>query len=440
MSQTPSTPNVANPATTDDFAALKALHIAQADALDAQARVIASQRSLQKAQAADDSATAQLLAATQAATIAAQQKSLSDTQAAMMKTNFNVPDSGFAGDVKAGDKAGTVEASLLATRALNLAAGIIVSRIGTKAGSSVVLYGGTDLPDFQSLISYLAQSQAIDKALDDALLKMDDPQARADALLGPQPEFVTPAMVGAGFDAANKLLGFFRTDYTIQGVAVTADDLLLINALADALTEKRISVRLPALYNAPALLETSPIVTKLDLLTAKRVALQQKADLAYSTAAALTSAAASEADAATKKRKVEACASLKTVSDQAKVVVGLYDGLLTRLTAPDDRAKVPLAAIIQQEAIRSALQNGANLMTAKMSSSGGTYYTRKNFWSFFGAMPFFTMGGVVVNYSLFDGRTGIVLSAGAIPLDGGFFKVSRLPRLLNGDPVPASTR
>jgi len=112
--------------------------------------------------------------------------------------------------------------------------------------------------------------------------------------------------------------------------------------------------------------------------------------------------------------------------------VSLYDGLLTKLTTPDDKAKVPLAAIIQQDAVRSALQGGANLMTAKISSAGGTYYTRKNLWSFFGTMPFFTMGGVVVNYSLFDGKTGFVLSAGAIPLDGGFFKVGQLPQELNG--------
>ena len=47
-------------------------------------------------------------------------------------------------------------------------------------------------------------------------------------------------------------------------------------------------------------------------------------------------------------------------------------------------------------------------------------------------MPFFTMGGVVANYSLFKGETGVILSAGAIPLDGGFFKVGRLPKELNG--------
>ena len=58
MSQTPATPNLTNPATVDDFNAIKALSAAQADALDAQARLIASQKAYAKAQAADDLAAA----------------------------------------------------------------------------------------------------------------------------------------------------------------------------------------------------------------------------------------------------------------------------------------------------------------------------------------------------------------------------------------------
>ena len=442
MSQTPATPNLTNPATVDDFNAIKALSAAQADALDAQARLIASQKAYAKAQAADDPATAQLTAATQAAGIAAQKKALSDSQAAILKNNFTVPDSGYTGDIKAGDKAGSFEASLLAARALNLAADHIATKIHTKVseGSSIILYGGSDLPDFQSLIAYQTQIQIIEKALADALNKMDGPQTEANRLLGAKREFVTPAMIGAGLDAANKLLGFFRTDYSIQGVAVTADDLLLIDALAGALSEEKVNVSLPALYNAPALLGDSPIVSQLSSLATERMALQQKVDLAAKGVDALTTAAGKETDAGKKKQMVDAAANLKTASDQGKVGVALYDGFITKLTTPDDKAKVPLAAIIQQEAVRSALKGGANLMTAKISSAGGTYYTRKNLWSFFGAMPFFTMGGVVVDYSLFNGKTGVVLSAGAVPVDGGFFKVGELPQLLSDEPVKIARR
>src|SRR5260221_13994612 len=68
----PITPNPDNPKTVDDYNALKALEAAKADALDAQARLIASQKALDKAKAADDPATQQLADATQTAAIAAQ--------------------------------------------------------------------------------------------------------------------------------------------------------------------------------------------------------------------------------------------------------------------------------------------------------------------------------------------------------------------------------
>ncbi len=426
-------PNTDDPKTEDDFKALKALEGAKADALDAQARRIASQKALEKAQTADDPATAQLAAATQAAGIAAQQRALADSRAAILKNNFTVPDSGFTGDIKASDKAGGVEASLLAARALNIAAASILEKLGSVeklkplTNASIVLYGGADLPDFQPLIAFRAQSSALDKSLQDAMASIDKASDGAKEFLPPVIEFVSPAMIGAGLDAANKILGYFRTDYSIQGVSVNVDDLLLINALADALTKEKATVKVPALFNADALFGNSPILGQIDSLTTNRVALQQKVDLAGTTLDSLATVAVKETDTTVKAKIAKATADLKAASDQAKVTVSLYDGLLTKITTPDDKAKIPLAAIIQQDATSGLLGSGAKLMTAKISSTGGTYYTRKNLWSFFGTMPFFTMGGVVVNYTLFDGSSGVVLSAGAIPIDGGFFKVGRLP-------------
>lgn len=430
MSQTATPPNLTNPTTADDFAAITALRTAQAAAFDAQAKLIASQKALQKAQGGDDPATAQLTAATQAASLAAQQKALSDSQAAILKTNFTVPDSGFTGDIKPGDKAGTVESALLAAKALNDVAIAIGAKVLPKAGTSIILYGGSDLPDFQPLISYQAQYQMINSALDESLEKINKAQAVANGLLVAKTEFVTPAMIGAGFDAANKLLGFFRSDYAIQGVTVTPDDLLLINALAGVLST-RTTVSLPALYNPDALAANSPIIANLKLLTTKRVALQVSADTGSSSVNDLNTAAGTENNPGKKKLEQGAAVDLKTATDQAKAAIALYDGLLTKLTTPDDKAKAPLAAIIQLDVIHSALSKGATLMTAKISSAGGTYYTRKNLWSFFGGMPFFNMGGVVVSYSLFNGQTGAVLSAGAIPIDGGFVKVGQLSKFLS---------
>ena len=427
MSQTPTTPNLTNPTTADDFAAVKALLAAQADAADAQLRLISSQKALQQAQAGTDPAATQLAAATQAANVAAQQKTLSDSQAAILKNNFTVPDSGFTGDIKPGDKAGTVESSLLAAKALNDVALKIKGRINGKAATSIVLYGSSDLPDFQSLIAYQAQYQMISSALDQSLEKINTSQAKANLLLTAKTE--SPALIGAAFDAANKLLGFFRTDYAIQGVSVTPDDLLLISALSGVLSETK-TVIVPALYNPAALAASSTIMTNLNTLTFKRIALQASADLGTSSSADLGTAAGNEKDAVKKKAEQDAAADIKTAADQAKAAIALYDGLITKLTTPDDKAKVPLAAIIQQDVIHTALSGGASLLTAKISSAGGTYYTRKNLWSFFGGMPFFSMGGVVVSYNLFNGQSGAVLSAGAIPISGGFVKVGHLSKFL----------
>ncbi len=433
MSQT-NDPN--KPATAEDYNAQKALDAAQADALDARTRLIASQKALAKAQAAEDPAAAQLAVATQAANIAAQQKALSDSQAAILKNNFIVPESGFTGTVTANDKAGTFEATLLAARAANTAATGISDQIKTAghASGSIVLYGTSDLPDFQPLIAFQAQYNTLNQTLLSAI-------AEIDARMGGLAKFdihneaaFTPAVIGAAFDAANKLLGYFRTDYTIQGVSVTADDALLVNALADALRRKSVTVTMPALFNAPALMNDSPIVQSLVTLADLRSKLQQKVDVANAHAEGLGKLASAEADAAKKTEETNGAADLKALADQGKAALALYDGLITKLTTPDDKAKVPLAAIIPQDAVRTALRAGANLLVAKVSSAGGSWYTKKNFWTFFGGMPFYTMGGVVVHYNLLDGRTGAVLAAGAIPIDGGFFKIGKLPEALSKPP------
>ncbi len=147
---------------------------------------------------------------------------------------------------------------------------------------------------------------------------------------------------------------------------------------------------------------------------------------------ALTAAATKETkenDAAKKETMTTAAANLKTAAEQGKAAVTMYDALLAKLTGADDKGKVPLTLIIQQEAVRKHLEDeGAALMTAKISSEGGSYYTRKNLWSLFGGMPFFVMGGAVVSYAVFDGKDGHVLVSGSLPVDGGYFNVKDLEK------------
>lgn len=420
--------NTTSPTTVDDYNAIKALAAAQADAADAQARLLTSQKALAAAQATDP-ASAQLAAATTAASIAAQQKALADNQSATVKDNFAVPDSGFTGSISVGDKAGTIEASLLAADALNLAASRIA--MDSKATGKLILYTTGQVPDFQALLTFRSQKTSIDTLLQSATTRLDQVIPEAAPLLPPILDAVFPSMVGAAFDAANKLLGYFRTDYAIQGVSLTPDDVLLTNALASKLSSQA-TVLVPATYNAAAFATDNPILGELTTLATNRVFLQQKTEVAEGIVTALDKAATSEADAAKKQQEKAVSAEIKTASDQARLVLAMYDGFMAKITTPDDKTQVPLTAIIQQNAIQTALAGGANLMTAKLSTVGGSYYTRKNLWSFFGGMPFFTMGGAVVTYNILDGRSGAVLSAGVVPVDGGFYKIGKLPAKFSG--------
>lgn len=433
MSQSPTPPNLTNPTTVADYNAIKDLNAAQADALDAQTRLITSQKAMQKALGEDTAAKA-LATVTQAAAVAAQQKALSDSQAAIQKSLFTVPDSTYTGEVKAGDKAGTMEAALLAAAAVQAAAKGIREKIGPKVqGKVVVLYGGAEVPDFQAVVAIRAQLRGTTAALDDAMKKMDSALKKANEELKKAPAVrlelpVTPSTVGAALDAANKIFGYFRTDYSIQGVVVAADDLQLLNSLASELSEAA-TVKMPAMYNANALLEESSLVKELNELAMKKVLFQPTFDAATTRITALSAAKDTDPN---KPEMAAAATELKAALDQGKAAVALYDSFITKTSTADDKGKVPLTVAIQQDAVRQMLKDGAALLTAKISVAGGTYYTRKNLWSFFGSMPFFATGGVVINYTLLEGPSGRVLGAGVVPVYGGFHKVNQLPEFLRG--------
>ena len=45
-------------------------------------------------------------------------------------------------------------------------------------------------------------------------------------------------------------------------------------------------------------------------------------------------------------------------------------------------------------------------------------------WTFFGAMPFYVMGGAVINFTVMEGPGGKVIVAGALPVDAGYYKAN----------------
>ena len=86
---------------------------------------------------------------------------------------------------------------------------------------NILLFAAPEVPNFQALISYRAQITLICKAFTYAELaskKADEEALKPPVLRPPAPPVaIVPPVAAAGLalDAVNKLLGFFRTDYTV---------------------------------------------------------------------------------------------------------------------------------------------------------------------------------------------------------------------------------
>ncbi len=378
-------------------------------------------------------------AANAAAAVAQAEKAAAEARKAQAEAELaafkaqvgEVPASGYKGEVALRDKAGTMEAALLAARATEIAAKEIAGAVagavtapkaeGGRA-SGILLFGAGEVPTFQALISFRAQTAIVKKALDDAI----DSSRKADSA-APEPGvrvFVPPAAaVGLGLEAANKLLGYFRTDYSVGGVELTWDDSLLVQAVADRLHGKPLEVRLPAFYDPAALGDPSAaILARLTELSKAEAVAKGLAPHNEKLSKRFDDLAGKEADPKQKERLLENAALHRAAADALEGAATLADGLFAKLGTPDDKGAIPLVAATREAAIQDALSQGSYLLAVKLHRSGGANYTKSNMWTFFGGMPFFHMGGVVAGFVLVDGPTGRVLASGVVPIHGGFVK------------------
>lgn len=421
MALSPQTPSQTTLKTTQEYTDATALS-------EARIKYLTSQRTLASVEQPDP-----LAAATLAAGIATAKQSEAASKAAVVKTNTTVAESGYTGTVTAGSGAGGVEAHLLASRAVNEAAESIVksSLIELLAGKTVALYAGADLPNFAPLTTFRAQFFLLQKALVDATNLLNQSKT-ANSPAGLVATRSAALVVGAALDAANKLLGFFRTDYAVNGVEVKLDDLLILNSLANQLlAQKRgVVVRTPSLYSPPALAENSGILAQLNTLAEDRNQLQESLGACRELQEGFVASAANEKDAGLKAEHTKSLENLKADTNQASTAMMAYDLFLTKLGTLDANGTVPLANIMQLDLLDTTLAHQGYLLSAKITSSGGSYYTRRNMWTLFGGMPFFNMGGVVVTYSLVDGSTGNIVAAGVLPVDGGYVKNNKLKAFL----------
>jgi hypothetical protein len=415
------------------------------EAREAKAATAKAERELSDAQkVAADAAKAQADAS----------KAKADAEVAAFKARFGeVPASRYSGDVTLKDNPGKTEALLLAAQAARSAAAAIAKAIKDKA-TKVMLIASPDVPTFDNLMRFRVELGIVQKAFEE----MDristeahdkEPAARAApaavrAARVPQPaRGVAPvAAAGLALDAADKLLGFFRTDYTVGGIDVTLEDAMLINELAGLLTEGGMTVYLPKVFNGNELTQTaSAVVGELQGMAQCRASSTAIATEHQRLVAVWNERAGKEADVDKKAEMTATAESHQRASDAVGKANALYDSWFSKLSSLDEKSSlVPIVSVIRERALMSALDGGRSLLAVKLHASGGSYYTKKNIWTVLGAMPFFHMGGTVTSYALIDGQTGEVKRAGTLPVHGGFFKASKLPNQLVDQPGPPRER
>jgi hypothetical protein len=418
----------------------------QTELMEAEKAMIEAQKALDKAKEpltpAEKEIQNKLAAAKAEKDLVEAQKALSDAELAAFKASLGeVPQPPHSGSVDLKDKGSELPVSLLAAQAIKKAAIQIANKLNDikKKGTLLVL-ASSEIPTFQNLVTYKAQLAMADNALQTAL----DESFKLG--LGTRKEAV-PILGAAGFtlDAINKLLGFFRTDYTVGGVEVALDDSMLVLETASRLCGPNTGwgVKLPAVYNPKAILDSGKkIIKNLTDLSIKKIQALSRMKLHEDYIAELNNEAKKVKDQAEKdkiERENEPLINRhKEVGEKLKQAAAIYDLLFSKITAFDEKANlVPLSAIAREYAFFEALSQldeagnpTAYLLILHIHKGGGGYLIKNNLWTFFGGMPLYYLGGTVVSYALLQGPDGSLCKSGLIPIYGGYTKANKMQEAL----------
>jgi hypothetical protein len=335
--------------------------------------------------------------------------------------------------VTVGTGAGTGEASLLSARSVGRIGKRIAAEIGDNCAKGCVIFSGAARPYLSNFRNFQIRQTIVDGlfkrakgdtvAADELWNELsvsggsgieDHPQVQVEA--------VGVALTGAGaiLDAMSKLGSFFKTDYEIANLTLTADDELLVASVAHHLPNRTF---IPGRWlptsgsdSVVKLLQQqatgrSESTIRLARAQSRTVLLQEQLKGAANTAA---------------KAKIE-----RVIVDYAQAIASeqlaqtSYDQFFTSLAATDS-AGIPLAAKIADEAIVDAkINDGASILFLKVHSATGGSYSKKNIWTFLGGMPFFISGGAVASYMLLDNQ-GKVISSNQFQSHGGYLRATKV--------------
>lgn len=414
---------------------------AQKDVLDAQKSLLDAQRALEKAQEPVDKRLDDLRNQ-KALADAKRDLATSETDALKAQLFGTVTAGNFTGSVDMKEKVGIAEANLLASQAIRTAGARIAARVRASISadpSSVIpkedhsanpatpadtppgsvhplfLFSVKDFPNFQRLISFRFRKELVRQAFQSAGITIE-----TEAL----EEVAAPAVISAGLDAFSKILGFFKSDFTVGGIEVKADDSQLLFAVAGYL-RAGFDLHVPTVYSPAA--QTAAVSRLAEELTAL-VFLRAKAE----SEARTTSSEIDKLEKGNDEEKKRAT-MLKAQLEQLKGVLALHDSFVSSLAIPDSNGNLPIAALAQEFAIDDSLQKSMALLV-KLENAAGGYFVKKNLLTGLGAMPLYHMGGSTASYILLAGNNGQVLDSGVVPIHGGFVKAGRVAGELSKEP------
>jgi len=367
--------------------------------------------------------TEAIAAATAEKDIAAARQAKADAELAALKSTLGgLPSSGIAGTVTVGDKAGVLEMALLtavATDKVSKRIADAVKAVPLAAPSApLIVMTRAQLPMFQAVTAYKAQRSLVLRAMMNAVETAESEG---------QESF---AAAGIAIESITKLLGFFRSDFSVNGSDLPVDDAALLQATLEKLLGGAYRVSAPEVYNPAAVRDMGSVIAAelaefADPRSRAAVqAIRLEADATTNEASAANAALAEPVRKAARAK----AARQKALAERLRATVTAFDTLVTRLYANDEGSN----AMLRELMLFNALQRPATrILLVKMHKAAGSFYTQKNLWNALGVMPFSVAGGVVVSYTLLDGSDGTVLDAGLVPLHGGFEKIGDVRGAVN---------
>jgi hypothetical protein len=372
----------------------KALKQAQADKAVAEAKKAAHEADKARIDAARALAASKLIDPIAEATKDAEaQKKLIDAQKGVIDAQQQAWLAKYiGGDVKAGpytgkvtmdEKAGTVEATLLAMKAMTGCAKKIADNIREEIaeGSRVCVFDAAKPPSFDRLMNYRFRYDLIREAFISAL-PAEDADVLKTALV------INPAMIAAGLGALSNILGFFKTDFSFGGVDVKLESSLALHVVSGTIArESNREVHVPSLYQP----KTAEAMKKLTAELEELVALRARA----------TATLATLSDDVAKTKE----------GSRIQAAIDLHDSFFAHLTTTDANGSAPLVAIAYEAALRDGMEGGMVLLL-RVEASGGTHFTKAGLMKAVGATPLFFIGGAAVSYMLFNGVSGEVRAGG----------------------------